>query len=197
MKLFRIAMVLLPVVTGSVPVFAAGDQDIDSRVRQAAELSGGFLKELGGTMKKALKSGGPDAAMSVCRDKAPEIANRKSLSTGWKVTRVGTRVRNPLLGSPDAWEQKVLQEFMQRAAQGESYKTMSYSAVVEEPAGRYVRYMKAIGTAPKCLLCHGESAQIPSMVKSRLEELYPHDQATGYKAGDLRGAVSIKQPLDE
>ena len=32
-------------------------------------------------------------------------------------------------------------------------------------------------------------------VKALLKERYPHDQAKGYKAGDLRGAVSIKRPL--
>lgn len=33
-------------------------------------------------------------------------------------------------------------------------------------------------------------------VADSLKELYPHDQATGYTVGDLRGAVSVKIPIE-
>jgi len=170
--------------------------DIQARVDAAKAVTGDFLKQLGGTMKREMQAGGPVAALKVCRDVAPRAANDISLQKGWKVTRVGTRVRNPVLGSPDAWEQRVLQDFRKRAAQGEKYKTMSYYEVVEEPAGRSLRYMKAIGVAPQCLACHGSVEQIAEPVRTELKRMYPHDQAVGYKPGDLRGAVSIKQPLD-
>jgi len=44
-----------------------------------------------------------------------------------------------------------------------------------------------------CLKCHGE--QLDPAVQARIKELYPDDKATGYKTGDLRGAVTIRQPL--
>jgi hypothetical protein len=78
---------------------------------------------------------------------------------------------------------------------GEALSEMEYADVVEETDGRYFRYMKAIGTKPMCLMCHGSTAQIPEPVKVLLNENYPHDAAINYKAGELRGAVSIKQPL--
>lgn len=34
------------------------------------------------------------------------------------------------------------------------------------------------------------------MVKAELDKQYPYDQARDYKIGDLRGAISIKQPMD-
>ncbi len=147
-------------------------------------------------MKREMQAGGPAAAMKVCRDVAPQIANNVSLENGWKVTRVGTRVRNPMLGMPDAWEQRVLQDFAKRAAQGEKFDAMIHYEVVEEPAGRSLRFMKAIGTAPQCLACHGSPEQIADPVRAQLQAMYPHDRALGYRPGDLRGAVSIKQPLD-
>lgn len=171
--------------------------DIQARVAAARQTTGEFLHQLGGTMKKQMQAGGPVAALKVCQDAAPRIANRISLEKGWKVTRVGTRVRNPMLGTPDAWEQKVLQAFQERASKGEKFKDMTYYEVVDEPAGKSLRFMKAIGVAPQCLVCHGEAAQIAEPVRARLEALYPHDRAIGYKAGDLRGAVSIKQPLED
>jgi hypothetical protein len=106
-------------------------------------------------------------------------------------------VRNPLLGMPDAWEQKVLGEFAERATKGEAFSGMTQSEVVTEPGGRYYRFMKAIAVQPQCLLCHGPVATIPGEIQQRLKAQYPFDTATGYQAGELRGAVSIKQPFDE
>lgn len=175
----------------------AGDKaDIQARVAAAKQTTAEFIQQLGGTMKKEMQAGGPVAAMKVCQDAAPRIANKISLEKGWKVTRVGTRVRNPMLGLPDAWEQKVLNTFEKRAAKGEKFKDMAYFEVVEEPAGKSLRFMKAIGVAQQCLVCHGPSEQINEPIRSQLEKLYPHDRALGYKVGDLRGAVSIKQPLE-
>lgn len=162
----------------------------------AAEISKEFVQTLGRTMKAEMKSNGPAAAIKVCSEMSPKIAGDISREKGWKVTRVGTRLRNPMLAMPDAWEQKVLAEFQARADRGESFKTMTYSEWVDEPNGKYFRFMKAIGVKPGCLTCHGSASDIPDPVKAVLQERYPHDQATGYQPGDLRGAVSIKQRAD-
>jgi hypothetical protein len=172
-----------------------GEADVHARVAEAKTVTGAFLKQLGGAMQREMKAGGPVEAMKVCRDVAPQIADDISLKNGWKVTRVGTRTRNTMLGLPDAWEQGVLKDFEKRAAQGEKFDTMTYYEVVDEPDGKSLRFMKAIGVAPQCLACHGSDEQIAAPVRAELQTLYPHDRATGYKQGDLRGAVSIKQPL--
>lgn len=65
--------------------------------------------------------------VKVCTDLAPHIAGRLSRDQGWRVTRVGTRVRNPLLGMPDAWEQQVLALFAARAAKGEDKDGVLFS----------------------------------------------------------------------
>ena len=201
MKNPRLLMVAALAVAGvATTVHAAsrnGDAGMQTRVDEARAVTGAFLKQLGGTMKAEMQAGGPTAAMKVCRDVAPAIANDVSLEKGWKVTRVGTRVRNPMLGLPDVWEQRVLQDFEKRAAQGEKYDAMSYYEVVEEPAGKSLRFMKAIGVAQQCLGCHGSADQIAEPVRAQLHALYPYDRAVGYKPGDLRGAVSIKQPLND
>lgn len=67
--------------------------------------------------------------------------------------------------------------------------------MVEEPAGRYYRYMKAIPAQPLCLACHGTSETMPGPVQERLRIEYPHNHATGYSAGQVRGAVTVKRPL--
>ena len=165
------------------------------REKAAKEVAASFLKELGAAMTREMAKGGPTEAIKVCAELAPEIAGRLSREQGWRVTRVGTRVRNPLLGMPDAWEQKVLAEFAERAAKGEAFTGMTHSEVVTEPGGQYHRFMKPIAVQPQCLLCHGSREHIPEELRTVLSKHYPFDAATGYKVGDLRGAVSIKQPL--
>ncbi|WP_455200054.1 Tll0287-like domain-containing protein [Kaarinaea lacus] len=170
-------------------------EDMKAMKEEAVATTKAFVKQLGGAMKKEMKAGGPVAAVKVCSELAPQITAQISREKGWKVTRVGTRVRNPMLGLPDPWEQKVLAKFQDRAAKGEKFDKMAFAEIVEEPNGKYFRFMKAIGVKGQCLACHGDPAGMKDEVKALLKERYPHDQAKGYKAGDLRGAVSIKRPL--
>ena len=182
---------------GYTPItLAADDADTQARINAAEAATNDFLKRLGGTLKGEMQSNGTESAIKVCRDIAPEIASDISLKNGWQVTRVSNKPRNSMMGIPDSWEQTVLHSFEKRAAKGEDLKTMSHAEVVDEPAGKSLRYMKAIGTAPICLTCHGSTEQIPATVQAKIKSLYPHDKATGYKVGELRGAVSIKQSLD-
>ena len=56
------------------------------------------------------------------------------------------------------------------------------------------RYMKPIVTGAICLNCHGERLSTP--VQQTLKDLYPLDQARGYKKGNLRGPFSLLKPLN-
>jgi len=174
---------------------SATADNVEQRTQAAMEVAQSFMMQLGKTMKGAMQKDGPVAAINVCSEQAPKMTADISRSQGWKVTRVSTRVRNPMLGMPDVWEQKVLAQFQARLDRGEPLKTMSFSEMVTEPNGRYFRFAKAIGVKPQCLTCHGSKNDIPSAVKQKLHQQYPFDRATDYRTGDLRGAVSIKQPL--
>ena len=58
--------------------------------------------------------------------------------------------------------------------------------------------MRPIVLAPQCLGCHGKVAELAPGVAAVLAQRYPGDLATGYAAGDLRGAFSVRValPLD-
>jgi len=102
---------------------------------------------------------------------------------------------HPLIGTPDAWEQKVLADFDQKAAAGAKPETLETAEIVTEPQGKYFRYMKAVPTGAVCLACHGPAEKIGKEVKEQLSADYPHDKATGYGEGQIRGAITIKRPL--
>jgi hypothetical protein len=174
---------------------AALAEDISKYTEESRAVAMPFLKNLAAENKKAIDEGGPASAIKVCTEIAPKMAGDISRQSGWKLTRVSLKVRNPLLGTPDAWEQKNLQEFEARAAKGEKVETMEVAEIVQEPAGKSFRFMKPIALKDGCVACHGNTEQIPGDVKARLDKDYPHDKATGYGVGQIRGAVSIKRPI--
>ncbi|MGE0643262.1 MAG: DUF3365 domain-containing protein [Nitrospira sp.] len=153
-----------------IPSPGAALDDTTEREKAASKVAMGFLKELGGAMTREMAKGGSAEAIKVCAELAPEIAGLLSREHGWRVTHVGTRVRNPLLGMPDEWEQKVLAEFEERAAKGEAFPGMAHSEAVMEPHGQYYRFMKPIALQTQCLLCHGPGDQIPEKIPDVLKQ---------------------------
>lgn len=185
--------VLLLVLTMAV---ATAQEELKTREDAAAVAATTLIQELGNALKKNMAEGGPEAALTVCREIAPTIANDLSLKHGWKVTRVGTRVRNTMMGIPDEWEQLGLKYFTEQIDAGAAFEDLSFKEVVAEGDQRFFRFMKPIVTQPLCLSCHGPSDAISPAIQATLDQHYPHDQAINYTVGELRGAVSIKQPLD-
>lgn len=154
-----------------------------------------FMQTLSATLKKQLEAGGAESAIPVCKQVAPALAAEYSRD-GRVVKRVSFKPRNRTLGTPDAWETQMMQSFEHSLSGGQPISGMEASAVREEGDGRWFRYIKAIPTQRMCLQCHGQPYQISDGVKALLAKEYPDDQATGYSAGAIRGAISIKQRLD-
>ena len=154
------------------------------------------VKSFGGPLKMALqegmKNGGPVNAISVCNEKAPEIAAAAAAKSGWSVGRTSLKLRNPH-NEPDAWELKVLNQFEARKTAGEKPDAIAYGEVVDMDGKKQFRFMKAIGTADVCLSCHG--SDIKPDVAAKLDGLYPGDQARGFSKGDIRGAFTLKKEL--
>jgi hypothetical protein len=179
----------------AMPVWS-DDGDTDELRQQARAVTGELAGQLMSRLQAAIAEGGPANGISVCRDQAPAIKTALSLERGWQVSRVGTRVRNTLLGTPDAWEREVLADFQRQLDQGGAFGEMERAEVVSEGDQRYFRYMRPIGMQGICLNCHGERGQMTEAVRAELDDRYPHDQAVGYEVGDLRGAFTVKIPMD-
>jgi len=188
-------LLLKLVLTGLVvliPNVQAGDYDTEIATSRATVKE--FMQTLKGELQAGMKEGGPVNAISVCNLSAPAIANTYSVRNGWDVGRTSLKLRNPD-NAPDAWERKVLESFDGRKRAGEDPMKMEHHEIVRNNGISEFRYMKAIPTAPLCLACHGE--QLDSITRTRIEKLYPRDQALGYKQGDIRGAFTITQPLPD
>ncbi|MDP2562128.1 DUF3365 domain-containing protein [Psychrobium sp. 1_MG-2023] len=168
-------------------------QEFEQRVQASRLLVKEFAGNLQGTLKPALKGQGPVAAINVCNEVAPKLAQQFEQQTGWRVGRTSLKARNPD-NAPDAWESAVLNKLEQKKAQNVAFSQLEYAEVVNFNGQPTLRYIKAIPTAQKpCLACHGSN--IKPHVAAKIKMLYPQDKATGYHEGDIRGAFTISQPL--
>ena len=145
-------------------------------------------------LTEEIAKGGPEGAILVCRDKAPQLAKAASEETGWNIRRVSLRNRNPR-AVPDAWERAALEDFDRRAAAGETPITLEKAEIVTEDGKQSYRYMRALPVQELCLNCHGLPERLTPAVKDRLKTLYPDDKAVGYRPGEVRGAMTIRKPV--
>ena len=170
--------------------------DMSQYQAEAKKVTGAFFEDLKSELVKGMQAGGPVNAIGVCKSIAPEVAAKHSENVGWDVARTSLKLRNPD-NAPDAWETKVLQQFEERRTKGEGPDTLAYAEIVEEGDEKYFRFMKGIIMPPvekmPCLKCHGEN--IDPKIAVKLDELYPQDKARGYKAGQVRGAFTLKKRL--
>lgn len=165
----------------------------DALAAEARGMVKKFAGELKTTLVTAMKANGPVSAVGVCNIAAPHIADQQSSTSGWKIARISTKLRNAS-NAPDAWETKVLAKFAEKKKAGGDLKTMQFYETVEVDGKKTFRYMKAIGIAKPCLACHGE--KLSPELEAKIKELYPKDVATGFKLGDLRGAFTLSKPLN-
>lgn len=163
-------------------------------LNEARAVASGIPPKLIAVLKDEIAHVGPEGAIAVCRDKAPQMAKAASAQSGWNIRRVSLKNRNPK-AVPDAWERSVLEDFDRRAANGEAPETLEVGEVVVDAGVRSYRYMKALPTQTLCLACHGSDDEISPAVRTKLQALYPDDKATGYTMGEIRGAMTIRRPL--
>ena len=157
-----------------------------SRLELSRVIIDDFANQLQSELMGAMGAGGPVNAIGVCQLRAPQIAATLSEGSGATVMRTSDRTRNPG-SSPSEWQRRALQTLPTRL-QADPGADEYYADMVDGAA----HYMKAIYTKPLCLACHGES--LSEDVRTALGVSYPEDQATGYEAGELRGAFSVSWP---
>ena len=192
-RLIKMKRILLITLLSALPIYSASaETTTKQRVVESKKVVKEFMGQLKGELQSSMKAGGPISAISVCKDRAPAIAEELSNKYGWTVGRTSLKLRNPQ-NAADVWETKVLNNFETRKNAGEKVKPMAHFEEVTENGNASFRFMKAIPMGKPCLVCHGDN--ISAEVSSKLKEAYPNDKATGFKMGDIRGAFSISQPI--
>ncbi len=174
-------------------VASAQDQAPKKAVEESRSVALQVSREHRSQLLRELQLSGPLRSLLMCKYSCPEITLSLSRKTGWNVSMVSLKPRNPA-HMADVWEQHVLADFDRRVAKGEQAEALEYAEIVSEPQGKYLRYAKAIPVEPLCLTCHGARDTLPDAVKAQLAIDYPFDKATGFSMGQVYGIVSIKRP---
>ncbi|NDC60775.1 MAG: DUF3365 domain-containing protein [Betaproteobacteria bacterium] len=174
---------------------AMADFKGENPMKETREAAAAMLKELGHRLQTAMADGGPVNAIGVCHTEAPAIAARISSEERITIARVGTRVRNPVLGVPNDWQIEAMKIFADALAKGQNPAELEFVQAVKAGSGSRMelRFAKPIVTQAMCLACHGSPEEIQPEVKAKLDQLYPDDRATGYKVGELRGALVVSR----
>ena len=133
-----------------------------------------FRTQLQAELKEGM-TGGPEHAITVCRDRAPRIAAERGTADLW-LGRTSKRIRNPK-NAPVVWLEPMLEHYA-------NHPDDRVPRVVRLPDGA-TGYVEPIYVQPLCLVCHGET--VAPAVSRKLAELYPEDLARGYREGDFRG----------
>ncbi len=138
-----------------------------------------LMKALGKRLKGAMADGGPVAALDACHVDAASITGSNQTDVV-KIGRTSHKLRNPK-NAPPAWAKAAV-----AAAAGKKVAEVDKAQQFELGDGK-TGHLRAIGTQPLCLSCHGNDEQVSQPVRDKLAALYPEDQARGFAAGDLRG----------
>lgn len=178
----------------ATPTFAQDGAVDPARVAAARAAIKGLGEGLKEKLVAAMQNGGPANALGVCKTEAPKVTDAQSKAAGLTVGRTALKYRNPG-NKPDAFEKAAMEKFVADIKGGADAMKLEHAAIVTENGKKVFRYMKPIMTAGNpCLACHG--AELKPEIATKIKELYPEDQATGFAAGDLRGAFTVRQAID-
>ena len=154
-----------------------------------------FMKELKGILIEQIQTGGVIQAVAVCSDTAQLLTNEFGVERGVFIKRVSMKNRNKN-NYPDDFEKRTLNRFELLKQNNELNNETEYAEIITEGDYKYLRYLKPILVQAECLNCHGNQTDMMPEVNNLIVEEYPQDKATGYKVGDLRGAISIKKSIE-
>lgn len=144
-------------------------------------------------MERSIREVGPSESVVVCVYQAQALAGEVEATQGVRVRRTSLKLRNPR-NAPDAYEKALLVRLEELRKEGKLPVE-----ILEErrtDGERVYRYAKPLLVESMCLTCHGRGEEIPDEVRRELQVRYPHDVATGYKLGDLRGIVTVVIPAE-
>lgn len=178
--------------TGSGPGEVSMEEALLEAVRPVAgPVAGELMKTLSGRLMEAMGTGGPKAAIRVCRDEAMVLSETVRRESGIPhLKRVGVRVRNPE-NAPDPHEAAALAHFTREGVEEGQYPKEWVQRVTLAEGEEQLRYYRAIPLQARCVGCHGPKEQIPGVIREVLAEAYPEDAATGFQPGQLRGLMVV------
>lgn len=176
----KIILVLFIVVFSAKLAFSSSFED-ETKVL-ASDLKTGLAKKL----QEKVEKDGLIKAIGFCHLNVKGISKS---TAGQRIIkfefgRTSHKVRNED-NKARAWHEKYLARMIGKKKD----QVDSDTFIHVEKEHKY--YLESLYVGPQCLACHGEN--IAPEVKNEILRLYPSDKATGFKLGEFRGFIWIKQ----
>jgi hypothetical protein len=149
-------------------------------------------QDLAGLVFAAMEEQGVPAAVQVCSEVAQERTAGHGRD-GVYVRRISDRLRN-VRNAPDEAERRELERM--HALEAEGVLPPEIIRLVDADGARHLHLLRPIRVQQGCLACHGQPEDISPEVRRILAERYPADRAVGYSEGELRGAFSVRVPVE-
>lgn len=169
------------------------EEEIISYQKKGSDLASSTQKVLASNLVGAIEEGGAKNALEFCNIEAIPLTDSMSVELGAHIKRVTDQPRNPANQANEA-ELSYIQSVKKSLNKGAEVDPMIHST-----NGKVTGYYPII-TNQLCMQCHGsESSQIDEATLTKMKELYPEDEATGYSVGELRGiwVVEMKKGSEE
>lgn len=139
-------------------------------------------------LMQAIRQDGIPGGLTTCSQIALPLTASIGKRKGLKISRVSHRPRNPL-NSASPLERRLIEAYAQRLRS----KLPLLPVFLASPQGQKRMYSPILLPLPTCLQCHGRpQSDIQPAHLSLIQKLYPHDQATGFSLGDLRGLWKVE-----
>lgn len=160
--------------------------DLEKYREQGNEIVARTFSTLSSNLQKAMKEGGVTYALEFCNVQAYPLTDSIADLHNVSIKRTSHKVRNPD-NKPNDEERQMLDEFL---------TTLKNHGEYPEPevhkSGNKIHFYAPITLAPQCTSCHGKvGEQISEENYDVIKELYPDDEATGFKPGEIRGMWSL------
>lgn len=126
-------------------------------------------------------------AVPFCHGNVKKIGKNaaKERASKYEFGRTSHKIRNSG-NAPQPWAIKYLDQFA-----GTMKSDTSERYIIHKLKDSKRVYLEPLYVEAKCLLCHGENVQ--KNVLAKIQELYPNDLATGFKLGEFRGFIWVKE----
>lgn len=145
-----------------------------------AAMHDSVLRELTDT----LRQGDAAQAMQSCHIDSRLITLRLARE-GAKAGRTSHRLRNPA-NQPPRWAEAIVETYAGR-------RSREVDGFVVD-LGFTVGVLRPISQQAVCATCHGPVNELSEGVRQVIAERYPHDQAVGFKEGEIRGWFWVEMP---
>ena len=144
-------------------------------------------KNLMGSLAKKISQEGATAAVDFCHLNVKPLGQKTSQEFNGKYDfgRVSHKIRNPK-NAPQDWMKPYLEKFKDK-----KQSSPDSSAFFHTQKDGTLVYLEPLWVAPMCLQCHGENVALS--VSSEIKKRYPKDEARGFKVGDFRGFIWVKE----